>query len=420
MATGDFLDLQTNLAILAGRATAADLDEDLALCKQVINESLLEVYRPVDGRAPEWARRTVGLQFRAPLAISIGLTQGSRLITGYTFPADVAGSVLQIGSNYYRYAGSGSVAEPVLVSGLLVYIAAAVLIEGAGTTIINGSYAPTAYTAGVATTYTSANGSTIVRTYSAPFYTWTIYGPDSTSYYRVENLLEGDSPIDVAYELTNGVADAPTVTDPVTYSLVEPATEATGTYSAILHHCCQPIPTDVSEVVGGIEWQGHGLLSPMTDRETDLGYRSNTRGDYHPDFGAGYYAGFGLRTTGTGHPTGDPRFYYLESDALLDGATVTRRLCIVPMPTQVATIVFRAQVFPTELSADSDRPKIVGDLVTRCLLPIAREKWGVLYKKYTGKNQQFLVREADKARRILTLSARPQKRFSGVARPGLR
>lgn len=406
MASGDFLDLQTNMAILAGRATAADLDEDLALCKQVINEAQLEVYRPVDGRAPEWARRTVGLQFRAPLAISINLTQGSRTVTGYEFPTDTLGSVIQVGSNYYRYAGNSGTTGTVLVS-------------GAGTTIVNAVYVPTVYTSGVATTYTAPNGCTIIRVLGSSF-TWKIRGPDLTIYYQVENLSEGDSPVDVAYELVTGVADAPTVTDAQGYSLVEPATEATGSYSAILHHCCQPIPTDVSEVVGGIEWQGHGLLSPMTDRETDLGYRSNTRGDYHPDFGAGYYAGFGLRTSGTGHPTGDPRFYYLESDALLDGATVTRRLCIVPMPTQVATIVFRAQVFPTELSADSDRPKIVGDLVTRCLLPIAREKWGVLYKKYTGKNQQFLVREADKARSILTLSARPQKRFSGVARPGLR
>lgn len=406
MASGDFLDLQTNLAILAGRATAADLDEDLGLCRQVINESLLEVYRPVDGRAPEWARRTVALQFRAPLAISVNLTQGSRTVTGYDFPADTLGSVIQVGSNYYRYAGNAGTTGTVLVA-------------GAGTALVNAVYVPTVYTTGVATTYTAPNGCTIIRVLGSS-YTWKIRGPDLTIYYQVENLSEGDSPVDLAYELVGGASYAPTVTDAQGYSLVEPAIDTTGTYSATLHHCCQPIPTDVSEVLGGVEWQGRGLLSPMTDRETDLGYRSNTRGDYHPDYGAGYYGGVGWGASGTSHAVGDPRFYYLESDSLLDGSSVGRRLCIVSMPSQLTTIVFRAQVFPAELSADTDRPKIVGDLVTRCLLPIAREKWGILYKKYTGTNQKFLVSEADKARAILSLSAKPQKRFSGVARPGLR
>ena len=158
----------------------------------------------------------------------------------------------------------------------------------------------------------------------------------------------------------------------------------------------------------------------MTDRETELYYRSNIRGDYKPDWGLGYYGATFAGLTGTSYPQGDPIFYRLESDTLLDGAEITRRFCIIPMPQQLATISFRAQVFPVELVADADRPKIVGDLVTRCLLPIARAKWGTVYKKYTGMNQKYLEMEADKARMILTNSAKPQKRFSGSARPGMR
>lgn len=318
MASGDFLDLQTNLAILAGRATAADLDEDLALCKQVINEALLEIYRPVDpdGRTiiPEWARRTITLQFRAPAAATLGITTGSRVVTGYAFPTDFIGSLVKIGINFYRYAGQS--------------------------------------------------------------------GSD--------------------------------------YMLVEPVQEATGSTTATLCHVCQPIAADVSEVLGGVEWQGHGLLSPMTDREVEVGYRSNIWGDYHPTFGAGYYASSSSILSGTAYPSGDPMFYRIETDALLEGVAVLRRFCIVPLPQTVVNIVFRASVLPVELSANTDRPKVVGDLVTRCLLPIAREKWAGIYKKYTGKNLEYLMREGAKARAVLAGMARPQRRTSGICRPGIR
>jgi hypothetical protein len=307
MASGDFLDLQTNLAILAGRATAAELDEDLALCKQCINEALLEVYRPVDGRYPEWARRTVALNYRAPLAINVGVTNGSRIVTGYAFPADCVGSLVQIGAAFYRYAGASS-----------------------------------------------------------------------TVHY-----------------------------------LVEPFNESTGTYAATLHHVSQPLPADVAEVVGGVEWMGRGLLAAMTDRETDVGYRSVALPDYYPDYGAGFWGTYSPGVRGTAYPQGDLLFYYVETDALLDGAEVLRRMNIVPMPREAANVSFRANIVPVELSADTDRPKVVADLVTRCLLPIAREIWGITYKKYTGDNRDALIRQADKARAILTGMAKPQKRFSG-------
>jgi hypothetical protein len=313
MASGDFLDLQNNLAILAGRASASELDEDLALCKQVINEALLEVYRPIDRDGapiiPEWSRRTVTLQFRAPVEITLSVTQGNRVVTGYSFPTNTAGSLVKIGTRYYRYAG--------------------------------------------------------------------LSGSDQT--------------------------------------LVEPILEATGSYGATLYHTSQPLPADVAEIVGGVEWQGRGLLSPMTDRETDLAYRSNTLGDYKPDYGGGYFGAIFVGNTGTGYPDGDPRFYYVETDALLEGTAVIRRLSIVPMPNAAANIIMRCDVLPVELSADADRPKIIGDLVTRCLYPIAREKWGIIYKKYTGPNQSALVSEGNKARAVLLGLAKPQRRFSGRA-----
>ncbi|WP_043588076.1 hypothetical protein [Geminisphaera colitermitum] len=313
MSAGDFLDLQTQLAVLAGRATAADLDEDLDLCKQVINEALLEIYRPVDGRAPEWARRSVPCRFRQPQTITIQLSEGETVVTGHDFTADCTGSIIAIGQHFYTYAGKDTA--------------------------------------------------------------------------NVHHLLQ-------------------------------PAMEATGTHTATLHHNAFPLPPDVSEILGAPEVFGWGPLSPMTDRETEIYYRSIQRGDFHPYPGTANHirADFG----GNAYPSGTPLFYRVETDALLEGAPALRRLIILPLPAQTTIVTARAQVFPKKLVNDTDRPRILGDLIDQILLPIAREKWGVTYKKYTGQNQQGLIREANKAREIISASARPQKRFSGIARPGLR
>lgn len=406
MASGDFLDLQTNLAILAGRATAAELDEDLSLCKQVINEALLEVYRPVDDSGatvvPEWARRTVTLRYRAPEAISIGVTTGSRIVTGYEFPDDCVGSLVQIGSKFYRYAGKSQTDIPYLI------------VSGAGMESANGYYWPMGEFDGESAFY--LNGDTsgpFVRNVSGIY--WELNIGEIEAYVTAGN----NPPWDETWVLSEGTGPAPSVSR-YNYShyLVEPFNESTGSYTATLHHVSQPLPADVAKPVGGVEWMGHGLLQPMTDRETDVGYRSISRPDYYPDYGAGFWGSYSRGTRGTAFPSGDLLFYYVETDALMEGAAVLRRMVVVPIPVEAALVSFRAEVIPPELSADTDRPKIVADLVTRCLLPIAREKWGITYKKYTGNNTDALIREANKARAILVGMAKPQKRFSGRARPG--
>lgn len=105
MATGDFGDLQLSLARLSGRPTADDLDDDLDLAKQVINEAYLECYLPVDGVRPPWAKKPFGVRFRAPVTAPIGVTQGSKVFTGYTPQTDTPGSVVRIGQRFYTYAG---------------------------------------------------------------------------------------------------------------------------------------------------------------------------------------------------------------------------------------------------------------------------------------------------------------------------
>lgn len=121
MAAGDFADLQLNLARLSGFDTAAELARDLYLAKQCINEVYLECYAPNDdGVRPPWAVLSKGIQFAAPVTTTIGVTQGSTTFTGYSPSATKIGSIVQIGSNFYTYAGStgGSqkFVEPVLES----------------------------------------------------------------------------------------------------------------------------------------------------------------------------------------------------------------------------------------------------------------------------------------------------------------
>lgn len=105
MPAGDFADLQLNLARLSGRPTANDLDDDLELAKQVINEVYLECYAPIDGVRPPWARRLFGFAFRAPVEQTIGVTQGSKVFTGYAPNGDSIGSIVKVGEFYYTYAG---------------------------------------------------------------------------------------------------------------------------------------------------------------------------------------------------------------------------------------------------------------------------------------------------------------------------
>ena len=309
MAEGDFLDLQNNLAVLAGRATAADLDEDLSLCKQVINDALLECYRPIDGRVPEWARKRITLFFAAPASITLAVTQGSRVVTGYAFPASCVGSVVAIGSRFYTYAGKSG----------------------------------------------------------------------------------------------------------ASYMLVEPALEVTGSYAATLHHNSQPMGVTIARVLGSPDRMGFGPLSPMTDMETELRYRSNIVSDFSPTPGAGYYGTQQAVYGGTSYPLGDPLYYRIESEQLLDGADITHRFITLPLSHVAFNVSLRAEVYPVRLSSDSDRPLLVGDLVQSVLLPIAREKWAVVYKKYTGQNVQGLVKEGDRAREILARAGVNRSRTSGQA-----
>lgn len=74
-----------------------------------ISSALFDCYAPVDGTRPNFGEQYWSEILPAPVATTLGLTQGSKVVTGYTFEDKYAGSFVKIGDRLYRYAGkSGS------------------------------------------------------------------------------------------------------------------------------------------------------------------------------------------------------------------------------------------------------------------------------------------------------------------------
>ena len=119
MATGDFGWLQQQLAAMAGVNSPTELDNnptvptDSLLVQQVINEAYLNCYYPQpwsgnpNPKRPRWAMQEFSIQLAAPITISVGVTQGSNVVTGSFTNAQI-GSTLQLGANFYTYGGVDS------------------------------------------------------------------------------------------------------------------------------------------------------------------------------------------------------------------------------------------------------------------------------------------------------------------------
>lgn len=295
---------------MAGVNSVAELDNnpnvptDSLLCGQVINEAYLECYYPTqpDAKRPRFAMQEFSVILAAPIAITIGVTQGSNIVTG-SFTASQIGSQIQLGNNYYTYAGQ-----------------------------------------------------------------------DSAGNQRfVENVIDG-----------------------------------TGSYGCTLWNRSTPLSAAIGEVQNDPVLLGKGVLYPMANRGEEYRWKSILYGDFSPSPGGGSMAG-GVWPGTINYPVGTPEFYRIENGPTLQqpvptGATPPpiRALFIVePMPDQAYNIQMQGWVIPTELVNNSDRPILPGDLSTRVLLPLCREKWALTYKKFTGQNIQGLIAGANAAREIL-------------------
>lgn len=191
---------------------------------------------------------------------------------------------------------------------------------------------------------------------------------------------------------------------------VEPIAEPSGSTGFTLWHNSKVLDVSDIEIEGGVMVLGWGLLRPMNGRTEAVRWRQITYGDFWSPqvYGAGQLTSVSW-PGGVSNPTGDPIFYYIDNSVLVNGAAIAPRMVIWPLPTQRTTLSFQGWVMPGELEDDADRPILPADLVTRCLLPIARERWVKVYKKFTGGNQQWISEQAEKARRILNLTDSAQR-----------
>lgn len=126
-----FTNLRDAMAGAVGTDEYTDLTpRDQADVDTLINAAYLDCYAAKDGRRPRWATQNWSEIVKAPAAATLGLTNGSREVTGFAFEAKYVGSFVKIGDAFYRL---GSVATGPIY---------ALAQPWSGTT---GSYAATVY-----------------------------------------------------------------------------------------------------------------------------------------------------------------------------------------------------------------------------------------------------------------------------------
>jgi len=150
---------------------------------------------------------------------------------------------------------------------------------------------------------------------------------------------------------------------------------------------------------------GEGPLSPMTGPEAEIRARSIFSDDFKAPSGRGLnFPNFKQHEPEKGRPI----WYYVDNRDTGSDGKVIPRLYLYPLPQQAYDVELYANVIPTELSLDTDEPRIPSDLVWDILFPIAQGK--VLSDpRYNGDNKEFLSRMADEARKRLKTLVSPQK-----------
>ncbi len=304
---------------MAGRNSVQELDNnpnipsDSLLAQQVINEAYLDCYfpQPYPGNPtpprPRWALWPFALRFSGPVTASIGVTQGSNVITGgyAAFTTAMIGSFVQLGGSFYTWAG----------------------IDSGG---------------------------------AAHF--------------------------------------------------VEPVNESSGTYSVTLFHCCYNLSTLIATGVGIAEVQkapvveGWGIVTPMNSRAEEWRWKAILYGDFNPEPGGGSMFSGGTWPGGINYPTGTPMFYRIDNAPKVAGNAPSCLFHVEPMCDRPYVFDFEAWVTPVPLVNGSDTPILPSGLMIpqSVLLPLCREKWAEVYKKYSGMNVAGLQKSADGARRILS------------------
>ena len=162
---------------------------------------------------------------------------------------------------------------------------------------------------------------------------------------------------------------------------------------------------------------GEGPLSPMTGPEAEIKARSIFAYDFRAPSGRG----LNFPHYKDNEPEkGRPIWYYLDSRDQGSDTKVIPRFYLYPVPDKAYQVELYANVVPSDLSADTDEPRLPADLVWDILFPIAQAKL-LADPRYNGANRELLVRNAEEARKRLRTLISPQKHKGSLRlakRPG--
>lgn len=312
--------LRTALGSMIGFPTITDLpDDEQVAIDTILNAAYLECYAERGGKRPRWIEQHVSDIVKAPVAATLGLTNGSKTVTGFSFETKYAGSFVKIGDAFYRYGGS-----------------------------------------------------------------------------------------------TGG-----------THSLVQPWAGDTGSQSATIYYNAFALPGTVIEICEMPSILGVGPLTPLPFPESELSLRSAPAFDFEPRSARAPFAYSRPRfNPSVITDVGDPMYYHIDQAST--GATFATgsRFCLYPIPSAVATIEFRADVVPSEMTTGADVPMFPNagtvDVAGAVLLPIAYDLLlkHPLGRRYTGANGQAIMAGANAARvQLETTFARVQRRVMKQVRP---
>ena len=210
--------------------------------------------------------------------------------------------------------------------------------------------------------------------------------------------------------------------DGLDIKILTPWTGDPGDIPANIYHSAFSLDREVIDVCGSPEIVGWGRLSPMHDKEQEIGMRSSFAMDFLPYPSRSYGNVPSMQNRGRDYHIDRPLWYYIDSSDLhvysdaVDTVDVTKkalrnRFCVYPLPKKSQSIRLRANILPLELTEDGDVARLPGNVVWDVLFPIASANLALSDPRYSGDNREMILKTAEDARsRLRSLSSSQKSR----------
>lgn len=177
------------------------------------------------------------------------------------------------------------------------------------------------------------------------------------------------------------------------------------------------LPTEVVSVDKIPELVGEGPLSPMSGPEAEIKARTIFSSDFKSPSGRGLnFPHFKDNEPEKGRPI----WYYMDNRNQGADTKVVARLYLYPIPDKAYTVKVYANIVASEMTLDTDEPRLPSDMVWDIMYPIAQAKL-LSDPRYNGDNKELILRVAEEARKRLRYMISPQKHKGSLRltkRPG--